>query len=216
MDIQSTVVAAIGFLAQGFFSARVITQLYRSGKERRIASPASFWIFSLAGSWLMFIYGWLRDDFSIIFGQFINYYIYIWNLKEKGLWKEMVPVIRTIIFVTPVLAALLALNDAGRFVQHFFRKDGIPLSLVVYGTISQMVFNARFIYQIAYSSRRNVSALPMMFWIISLTGSLMIIIYAIIRKDIVLLLGQALGSATYLMNILIGIKAGDSQGGESA
>lgn len=211
MDIQSTVVAAIGFLAQAFFSARIIVQLYKSEKERKIASPTSFWIFSLAGSWLMFIYGWLRNDFSILFGQFINYYIYIWNLKERGTWNGMTAIFRGVIFMTPVLAAALVLNDAGRFVQDFFRKDGIPLWLVAFGTISQMVFNTRFIYQVIYSARRSVSALPLMFWIISLTGSVMIIIYAIFRKDIVLLIGQGLGAITYLMNIVIGVRASGSR-----
>lgn len=211
MDIHSTLVTATGFLAQALFSVRVIVQLYKSEKDRQISSPTSFWVFSLAGSWLMFIYGWLRNDFSIIFGQFLNYYIYIWNLKERGTWDGMMAIFRAVIFITPVLTALLVLNDAGRFVQDFFRKEGLPLWLVAYGTISQMVFNARFIYQIIYSARRNVSALPMMFWIISLTGSVMIIIYAVIRKDIVLLLGQAFGSVTYLMNIMIGVRASGSQ-----
>ena len=39
--------------------------------------------------YLLCIYGWLRDDFSIIFGQFISYYIYLWNLNEKGIWNKL-------------------------------------------------------------------------------------------------------------------------------
>ena len=48
--------------------------------------------------------------------------------------------------------------------------------------------------------------LPPTFWIISLTGSAMIIAYAIIRKDPVLILGQATGFVVYLHNLMIGYK----------
>ena len=46
-----------------------------------------------------------------------------------------------------------------------------------------------------------------MFWIISLTGSAMIITYAIIRQDPVLILGQATGFVVYARNIMIGYKS---------
>lgn len=80
-------VYAIGFIAQGFFSARILTQWILSERAKKVLSPNIFWIFSLTGSVLLFIYGWLRDDFSIIFGQLITYYIYISGIciqRESG------------------------------------------------------------------------------------------------------------------------------------
>lgn len=82
--MSNALVYALGFLAQGFFSARMLVQWIMSERAKRSLSPDIYWIFSLAGSILLFVYGWLRDDFSIIFGQFISYYIYIWNLNIKG------------------------------------------------------------------------------------------------------------------------------------
>ncbi|MDE5607274.1 MAG: lipid-A-disaccharide synthase N-terminal domain-containing protein, partial [Bacteroidales bacterium] len=66
----------IGFLAQALFSARLLLQWLLSERSRQVVSPSVYWILSIAGSYLLFIYGWLRDDFAIIFGQFISYYIY--------------------------------------------------------------------------------------------------------------------------------------------
>jgi hypothetical protein len=53
----------------------------------------------------MFYYGWLRDDFSIIFGQFISFYIYIVNLHFKGIWLRVPFIIRLLLYATPVMAA---------------------------------------------------------------------------------------------------------------
>lgn len=84
MQTSAIYVYSIGFLAQGFFSARMLIQWILSERAHRVMSPNAYWICSLAGSILLFVYGWLRDDFAIIFGQLISYYIYIWNLNIKG------------------------------------------------------------------------------------------------------------------------------------
>ena len=81
-------VLSIGFLAQLFFSARILVQWFLSEKAGKVLSPSIFWIFSLMGAYLLCIYGWLRNDFAIILGQFMSYYVYLWNLKEKGIWKN--------------------------------------------------------------------------------------------------------------------------------
>lgn len=77
-------VLGIGLLAQGFFSARVLVQWIQSERARHVLSPSLFWVFSLLGAYLLCLYGWLRDDFAIVLGQFISYYVYLWNLKVKG------------------------------------------------------------------------------------------------------------------------------------
>ena len=70
----------IGFLAQLLFSARLLLQWIMSERAKKVVSPSIFWKLSLIGAWLLFIYGWLRDDFAIILGQLISYYIYILSL----------------------------------------------------------------------------------------------------------------------------------------
>ena len=194
---------AVGFLAQGFFSARILVQWLMSEKARRVLSPTVFWVLSIIGSYLLCIYGWLRDDFAIVLGQCISYYIYLWNLNIKGVWKRVPLIFRIILLLTPVVAAGFMLENTTEVIDKLFRNDDIPLWLVIYGCSGQILFTLRFIYQWYYSRRAGESELPAGFWIISLTGSLLIVSYAIIRHDPVLILGQSFGLVAYIRNLCI-------------
>lgn len=199
-------VFAIGFLAQAFFSARILIQWILSERARQVVSPAAYWVCSLAGSYLLFIYGWLRDDFAIILGQMVSYYIYLWNLNAKGMWPRIPPVLRTVLLLTPVIAAAGIARNAPQFFDTFMRNDLIPPGLLLFGSAGQLVFSLRFVYQLYYSARRHESVLPAGFWRLSLLGSTMIVIYGAIRLDPVLILGQSVGFVAYTRNLLIGRK----------
>ncbi len=207
MSTDQLILTGIGLLSQGFFSARILVQWYKSEKSKSLQSPTLYWVFSLMGSYLMFIYGWGRNDFSIITGQLITYYIYIWNLNAKGHWQTLPGLLKSIIAVTPVVAMCFVLKDAGQFFENFLRNELIPVPLVVFGTVGQAIFSLRFVYQIIYSARRHESSLPLQFWAISLLGSGIIIIYGILRLDIVLILGQSFGFLSYIRSVMIGLKA---------
>ena len=77
----------IGFLAQVFFSARILLQWILSERAKKVISPAIFWQLSIVGSYLLFVYGWLRDDFAIILGQIILY-LYL-ELGQKAPMEEI-------------------------------------------------------------------------------------------------------------------------------
>ena len=207
MTAHQLILTGIGLLAQGFFSARILVQWYKSEKSKSLQSPTLYWVFSLIGSYLMFLYGWGRNDFSIIVGQLITYYIYIWNLNAKGHWQKLPVLLKTVIAVTPVVAMCFVLKDAGEFFENFLSNEQIPVWLVIFGTLGQTIFSLRFVYQIIYSARRHESSLPVQFWAISLLGSGIIIIYGIIRLDIVLILGQSFGFLSYIRSVMIGLKA---------
>ena len=96
------------------------------------------------------------------------------------------------------------LNNLPVYISNFFKNDNIPIWLVVFGSLGQLIFALRFVYQWLYSSRKHESLLPIGFWIISLVGSFIIIIYAIIRLDPVLIVGQAFGFVAYSRNIILG------------
>ena len=199
----------IGFLAQVFFSARMLLQWILSERAKKVISPAIFWQLSIVGSYLLFVYGWLRDDFAIILGQIISYYIYIWNLDKKHQWKKLPFIIRTLLLLTPVAAILYMLKDESAFVDQFFRNEKIPLWLLIYGSMGQIIFTLRFVYQWIYSKRKDESLLPIGFWVISLLGSLIIVSYAIYRRDPVLILGQSTGLIAYSRNIYLSRRAGN-------
>lgn len=175
-----------------------------SERAKQIVSPSVFWILSLAGAYLLCLYGWLRNDFSIVLGQFISYYIYLWNLRLKGVWRHVPRVLRWVLVLTPVVAIGWVMRDASTFVDQFLQNEDIPLWLVLFGSSGQILFTLRFIYQLAYSYKKHESVLPVGFWVISLTGSLLIVIYGIIRRDLVLIVGQSFGLVAYARNIWLG------------
>jgi lipid-A-disaccharide synthase-like uncharacterized protein len=196
-------VLAIGFVAQAFFSARILVQWILTERARRVLSPAIFWVFSIAGSYLLCLYGWLRQDFAIVLGQFVSYYIYLWNLRAKGLLQRLPAALRLVLLATPVVAIALVCSRAGEFVDSFLRSDAVPLWLLLYGSLGQLLFTGRFLYQWWYSRRRHDSLLPAGFWWLSLAGSLIIVTYGVVRRDPVLILGQSFGLVAYIRNLVI-------------
>ena len=205
--MESVFVYVLGFLAQGLFSARILVQWIMSERAKKVVSPTIFWILSLIASYLLFIYGWLRDDFSIMLGQVIAYYVYIWNLGAKGVWKNIRSgwrqILVTILLLTPVVGISLMADHAQDLIARLFKNSEIPLWLIIFGSLGQVIFSFRFIYQLIYSSRRGESMLPAGFWIISLTGSAIIVIYGIIRLDPVIILGQGIGFISYSRNLIL-------------
>ena len=85
-------------------------------------------------------------------------------------------------------------------IDRLFRNSEIPFKLLLWGSIGQVIFTFRFVYQWMYSELKKESSLPLGFWLLSLVGSLMILSYAIIRKDPVLFVGQLFGFVIYSRN----------------
>lgn len=193
----------VGFIAEGLFTARFIVQWLLSEKAKKVVSPTIFWQLSLLASIIYSIYGWLRGDFAIIIGQLFTYYIYIWNLKNKNSWQKLPSVFRRVIPFIPVAAILMCIVNKDMVGGRLF--DNISSSLLVFGTIGQVIFTSRFIYQWWYSRSRSESVLPRGFWWISLLGSVTIFTYGILRKDIVLVVGQ-LGFIAYARNLWLDFK----------
>ena len=73
--------------------------------------------------------------------------------------------------------------------------------LVLFGFLAQGMFTARFIVQWIATERAKSSVVPPMFWILSLLGSSMLIIYFIWRNEIVGVVGQATGWFIYVRNL---------------
>jgi len=192
---------AIGFLAQALFSARLLVQWIKSEKAGLSLSPAIFWQLSILASWLLFVYGLLRNDFAIILGQIIAYSIYIRNLQLQNQWKKLPVITRIIALATPFVAILLMSSNWDLHYQKFFNNTDIPIALMIWGIIGQVTFTFRFVYQWIYSEKKGQSCLPLGFWIISIIGSIMILSYAIYRMDPVLFIGQGFGIVVYARNI---------------
>lgn len=197
---------SIGFLAQILFSARLLVQWISSEKAGRVLSPLLFWQFSILASFLMMIYGVLRNDLAIIFGQSITYGVYIRNLHFQGFWSKIPGFIRISITIFPILAIIWLVGGDKYNFRTIITNEDIPPLLMIWGLTSQFVFTFRFIFQWIYTENKKESLLPIGFWLISFTGSMMVLSYAIIRKDPVLFIGQVFGFVVYSRNILLWVR----------
>jgi len=72
---------------------------------------------------------------------------------------------------------------------------------VFIGLFGQFMFTMRFIYQWIASERVKASVIPEVFWYFSLSGGLILFLYALHKKDLVFSLGQGMGVFIYLRNI---------------
>ena len=201
--MSNWLIYSIGFLAQILFSSRLVIQWITSEKQKKVITPTLFWTLSLIASFLLFIYGYLRNDFAIMLGQGLTYYIYIRNLQLQNQWKKYPIFMRWVLLFMPVFVTIFYFNNNEIDTVKLFKNEAIPLWLLILGIVSQIVFTLRFIYQWMYSEKNKKSSLPFGFWALSLVGSLLILIYAIFRKDPVLLVGHLLGATIYVRNLLI-------------
>ncbi len=197
---------AIGFLAQILFSARQLTQWISSEKAGQILSPLLFWQLSILASFLLMVYGILRNDLAIILGQVITYGVYLRNLNYHGFWSKLPFIVRILALGFPLFAICWLLTSDTYNYQSLISNKDIPLALMFWGILGQFVFTFRFIYQWLYSEKRKLSILPIGFWVISITGSAMVLSYAVIRKDPVLFVGQLFGILIYSRNIILGLR----------
>jgi lipid-A-disaccharide synthase-like uncharacterized protein len=71
------------------------------------------------------------------------------------------------------------------------------------GFIGQALFSARFFLQWLASERAKRSIVPLAFWYFSLAGGLVLLSYAIHKRDPVFIVGQATGVFVYLRNLYL-------------
>lgn len=72
---------------------------------------------------------------------------------------------------------------------------------LIFGLVGQFFFTMRFVVQWIVTEIRKKSVIPVSFWFFSLSGSAILLVYAIHRKDPVFILGQSFGFIVYVRNL---------------
>jgi lipid-A-disaccharide synthase-like uncharacterized protein len=72
---------------------------------------------------------------------------------------------------------------------------------VLLGFVAQALFTARFLVQWIASERAGRSVIPIAFWFFSIGGGLLLLVYALYRRDPVFIAGQAFGVFVYVRNL---------------
>jgi lipid-A-disaccharide synthase-like uncharacterized protein len=90
-------------------------------------------------------------------------------------------------------------RDVGGYLHDVFvtRLD----AWVLLGFIAQGFFTARFVVQWIASERAGKSVVPLSFWLLSIGGGALLLVYALYRRDPVFIAGQGFGVFVYLRNL---------------
>ena len=81
---------------------------------------------------------------------------------------------------------------------------------ILVGYVAQALFAMRFVVQWIASERAGKSVVPTAFWVFSIGGGLMLLGYALYRKDPVFIVGQAFGVFVYLRNLQFVMRHGST------
>jgi lipid-A-disaccharide synthase-like uncharacterized protein len=77
---------------------------------------------------------------------------------------------------------------------------------VILGFVAQLMFTGRFLVQWIASERQGRSVIPVAFWFFSIAGGLLLLAYALYRRDPVFIAGQAFGVFVYVRNLYLIMK----------
>ena len=88
-------------------------------------------------------------------------------------------------------------------IDYFNQLSNVELLFLIIGFAGQGLFASRFIVQWIYSENKGESVIPLSFWYLSIFGGIGLLIYAIFRKDPVIILGQSFGILIYLRNLIL-------------
>lgn len=75
--------------------------------------------------------------------------------------------------------------------------------MIIIGFAGQGLFAMRFIIQWLKSEGEGRSVIPLAFWYFSIGGGMVLFLYALWRKDPVIICGQGLGLFIYLRNLYL-------------
>ena len=85
--------------------------------------------------------------------------------------------------------------------KEFFALLVQPMAIL--GLVGQACFFSRFLVQWIVSERNGRSVMPVIFWYLSLVGGVLVLVYAIWRRDPVFTLGQSVGILVYARNLML-------------
>ena len=88
-------------------------------------------------------------------------------------------------------------------INYFNSLSYLELIFLIIGFTGQALFASRFIVQWVYSEKKGESSIPVIFWYLSIFGGIGLLIYAIFRKDPVIITGQSFGIFIYLRNLYL-------------
>ena len=77
---------------------------------------------------------------------------------------------------------------------------------LVFGIVAQLLFAMRFVVQWIASEKAGRSVMPMAFWFFSMGGGLLTLVYGLVKREPIIILGQVLSVFIYVRNLQLILK----------
>lgn len=195
--IHVTLLTLFGMIGNVLFTVRMLIQWLSSEKNKKSVVPVSFWWISLAGTLVFIVYAYLRHELPFILGYAVTLVPYVRNLAIHYRPHRPPRSMGVILGVAMAIGCILlwstwARQGRGTFDAWFY-----------FGLVGNFVFMSRFIVAWVVSEKQRQSVLPLSFWMISLVGSTILLIYSLVRGDLVFILGFIFNGIPYVRNIML-------------
>ncbi len=193
-QIEITPWTLFGLIGNALFTGRMLVQWWASERAGRSVVPVAFWWMSLAATAVLLTYAYGRRDIPFIIGMSVTLVPYIRNLSiYYRPHKPPRP-------LGPILAAAILLGCVPVLI---WREEELNHGWFWVGLLGNAIFMSRFFVAWVYSERRRRATLPLMFWWLSLVGSLILLSYSVAGGDLVFILAFTFNGIPYVRNIML-------------
>jgi lipid-A-disaccharide synthase-like uncharacterized protein len=209
----STIYFTLGLAPSLFFGARFYIQWIASERKKQSYTPEIFWRLSFIGNLLSIIHYWVQLQLPFLLIQCVNGFI-SWrhiSLKNK---KKIAPFRKSVFHLGLILCAVMILHwtqlklwdlDIPLFdgPLAISKQSSLSLIWVTVGSLGTLLFGSRFLIQWWQTEHSSNKRFSLLFWLLSIAGGVLCLIYSIKIKDTVSCVNFGLGLIPYTRNILL-------------
>lgn len=205
----------LGVIPSIFFVLRMLIQWIRSEKLQQSTVTPLFWKLSLAGNLFLLSHYIVQVQFHFALFQCCNALIAWRNLNLIGK-KGVLSTRQTLLIATLSIIGLtlLFILQSKLFIGHldWIRTPKKPfddartyhtLAWHIFGTIGGVIFSSRFWIQWWLAEKYQCSDLGRSFWILSIIGSTILVIYFTHMRDFISLFYNCFALIPYLRNLAL-------------
>lgn len=194
-----------GWAGTAIFAWRTLGQWISSERAKQSVVPARFWSWSLLGSALLVVYAVSphRREPVFLLGALVNgcFFARSWWLARHG---GGVPHTRTVLWPGVLgLVAFAAIVIEAVGPNHGLVRFDYGLFWMFVGFAGQAFWIGRLVVQAITSERLGRSVLPESFFWMSLAGALLLLAYAIFRRDWPNVMGYGPNAIPYARNLML-------------
>jgi lipid-A-disaccharide synthase len=211
----------LGLIPSLFFTLRMLIQWWQSEKRGKSTVTPIFWKLSLAGQLTLLAHFVIQVQFPFALIQATNALLSWRNLNLMGAGERRISFKTMVVFLFLVVASITLLFLA----QSYFligeldwirtptklwdeRRIHHELLWHLVGSLGGFLFASRFWLQWWFAEKAGKSDLDKLFWWISLSGSLILLVYFLQIRDTINILNYGFGIIPYARNLMLLDKRG--------